>query len=74
MPIRYEMWRRIAAENLSQGTFYHLVDIGCVPVERTTVVALQKEIENEDGMVGLACEGETPLFPTGVRAITGFSL
>jgi hypothetical protein len=65
------MWRRIAAENLSQGTFYHLVDLGCVPVERTAIVDLQKQLKEEDGLVGLACEDETQTFPTGVRAIKG---
>lgn len=62
-----QMKFRIAADNLSDGKFYILAELGCIPSKNDLVRLASKKLSDEHGMVGLRCvDSGTSEVPKGV--------
>ena len=65
---KYELMRRITADNMAEGNYYILADLGCVPDDKFSVPALMKRLAiSGDGLIGFSKEGRDLAYPTGVR-------
>ena len=65
---KFELLRRITADNLSSEKFYILADLGCVPSGTDTVRLVRSKISDDHGLVGLKSEdSEVKTVPEGVR-------
>lgn len=65
---RFELSRRIAADNLSEEKFYILADLGCVPASLDLVRVARAKINDDFALVGLVpLDSEASEVPNGVR-------
>lgn len=69
---KFEITRRVAADNLAKEPYYLLADLGCIP-ESKTVSKIQARVallEDDIGLIGLAERNQSGEFndvPCGVR-------
>lgn len=64
---KYELFRRITADNMASSQFYILGDIGCFIGEAIDLGDLVMKLSSEFGLIGFGMEGETIKIPTGIR-------
>ena len=68
---KYELFRRITADNLAEGQFYLLLDLGTAPCEDFDLCKIERRLTDEVGMAAFPAHtdplDEDPRTPTGVR-------
>lgn len=53
----FEMYRRIAADRLSEEKFYIIADLGCVPISADFVREIRPKLKDEHGLVEFRAMG-----------------
>ena len=67
---RFEIKRRVTADEMAQDSHYVLCDLGCVLEEQRGLLGIMGHIKPQDGMVGFLCpEPYLRPYPSGIRII-----